>query len=205
MSFRLFKSVFKFPKKNIFESVLPFIYLMRILNYFNFTIEGNLTNAVIKVKAFNIIAFLAYRLVYVPAIIVSIMNGPETYNSFLMDTGNYFFFVVCQTAGLLSVIIQFMTSSLYWDVLQQCYEIDRILEQFKIVVNHHKYFITYLKMVAFGLITFNLINTISILLFNSSLLQNFIPFGNLCVLFVFYSIHLSVIIVRFESINLCLM
>lgn len=202
MALTLLKSVFKFPKKNIFECILPFLYLTRTLDYFNFTIEGKLTSAVIKIKAFNIVTFLAYRLVYIPAIILSIKNGPETYNSFLMDTGNYVFLVACQTLGLISVIIQFLTCNHFWDVLKNCYEVDRTLEHFRIVQNHQKHFIYFLKFVSFEIIFFTITITMSIQIYQSSLLQNLIPFGNICVLFTIFSILLSFVIVRFESINL---
>lgn len=109
MKFTRFKSIFIIPKKNVFECILPLVYLSRFLDYLNFTIDGNLTNSVIKIKAINIIAFIGYRLFYTTVLVVSIMKGPETYNSYLMDTGNYVFLVICCVSTVLSVTIVFIS------------------------------------------------------------------------------------------------
>lgn len=204
MGFRLFKSVFKFPKDTVFDCLIPFMYLTKPLEYFNFTIEGPLTNAVIKIKAFNIITFIGYRIFYITIMVFSLMKGPETYDSFLMDTGNYIFLITCYIVTALSAIILFVSNYSYYDILKNCYEVDKILEQFGIFINNNKNFISFVKFVIIDSIFFTIINIISIHVYKSSALQNFIPFGHLYVIYCIYIILLSVVIERFKSINLCL-
>lgn len=205
MGLRLLKSVFQFPKRNVFECLLPFMYLTRLFAYFNFTIEGNLTNAVIKIKPFNIMVFVLYSAIYIPIIVFSIMRGPETYNSFFMDTGNYVFLVICHTNTVISSTILFVSNYYYWDILKSCYEVDQILEQFGVYINHQQHFRSYLKYISLEVVFFIAINAASVLIYNSSLHQNVFPFGYLSMTSSIYITLLSVIIVRFESINIFLM
>lgn len=180
------------------------MYLTKPLEYFNFTIEGPLTNAVIKIRAYNIISFIGYRILYTTIMVFSLMKGPETYDSFLMDTGNYIFLIVCYVVSALSASILFVSNYRYYDVLKNCYEIDKVLEQFGIFINNQKRFIFFVKFVLVGSILHLVINVISIGVYKSSILQNVIPFGHLYVLYSIYIMLLSVVIERFESINLCL-
>lgn len=122
-----------------------------------------------------------------------------------MDTGNYVFLVICYISTIITGLILFLRNYLFWDILHYCHEIDRILEQFGIATHHQKHFISYLKLIVLQAISFTIINVISIHIYHGSLLQNQIPFGNMGIMFAIFTLALSVVIIRFESTNLCLM
>lgn len=137
--------------------------------------------------------------------IISLMKGPTKYDSFLMDTGNYVFLITCYVVTALSAIIIFALGYNFYDVLKSCYEVDKSLEQFRIVINHQKNFMFYVKFAAIDAFIFVILNTISIQKYESSAVQNLVPFGHLSIIYCIYIVLLYVVIVRFESINSCLM
>lgn len=205
MGYEILKSAFRFPKCNVFDCLIPFMYLAKPLEYFNFTVEGTPENAQIKIRAFNIISFIGYRFFYISIMIFSLIKGPEKYNSFLMDTGNYVFLITCYIVTAISAIFLFALNYKFYDVLKSCYEVDMCMEQFGIIINHQKKFMSYIRFVVIDMIVLTIINGISNLIYKSSILQNYIPFGHLCIIYCIYITLLSVVIVRFESINSCLM
>lgn len=181
------------------------MYLAKPFEYFNFSIEGHVTNAVFKIKAFNIISYIFYRSFYLTIMIFSLIEGPTKYNSFLMDTGNYIFLIICYSVSGISSIFLFASNYSFHDVIKNCYKVDTCLEQFGIVINHQKLFMSYLKYIVSDIVLFGTMNLISIQVYQSSALQNVVPFGHLMIVYCIYIILLSVVIARFESINLCLM
>lgn len=205
MGFSHLKSIFKFPKRNVFECILPFLYFGRMFNYVNYSFVGKFPNTVLKIKASNIITFIFYQSFYMTYLVLLTLKGPETYNSYLMDTGNHAFLVIFYISSTISTYVSYFTIQDFWNLVKECYEVDQILEQFGIVTIHQKHFISMFKYCVVQIVSFFLINTISIVIYQSSMLQNFIPFGNMCICFASCIICVSVVFVRFESINKCLM
>lgn len=112
------------PKNNMFEVFLPSFYLYKFLLIFNFTIEGKLTNGVIKVKTADILRYILHLILNLILLYLSIVTPHNESKINILNFGNQLFVIVTIIFIIISDFLFTFNCKILWNVLKLLHKFD---------------------------------------------------------------------------------
>jgi hypothetical protein len=83
-------SVLKFPKTNIYQSILPFYYICKLLGHAAFSYQGDATKGILEVTVFDFVCVTCSFLANGYCLYLSVLYGFKRSSSIVLDIGAYF-------------------------------------------------------------------------------------------------------------------
>lgn len=137
--FQPIQNIFRFPKRNIYEIVLPFFYFMKLFNVILITIKGDVINGQVEIAIFDLISYVVRLFVNGLLIFISLRDFLKI-DGDVAETVNEFFVLVSVLSSALNVGFVMVYRNKIWSILSNLFRFDVEMDSIGFKVDHQKQF-----------------------------------------------------------------